>query len=108
MSNTNTNSTNSTTSALKGIANNPGFQDLKSDLNTLKEDAAHTIHDAASVAKTLKNESGAIARDGIKNLKSAGTDEFHRMEARVRERPGQSVALAFCAGLVFSYVMGRR
>jgi len=104
MSNIATNSTN----GIKQVANSQSFQDLKKDLNTLKDDAAHTLEDAAIVARTLKKESGAIARDGINNLKSAGVDEFHRLEERVRDRPGQSVALAFCAGLMFSYIMGRR
>lgn len=104
MSNVSTSAGNS----IKDIANTPGFSDLRSDLNVLKDDAATTLHDAAALAKTLKGESRAIARDGIKNLKTAGENEFHRMEERVRERPGQSVALAFCAGLMFSYILGRR
>ena len=100
--------TNTATNTIKDITNNAGLRDVRQDLNTLKDDAATTIHDAAKLARNLKDESGNIARDGVQQLKAAGQSEFYKMEDRVREKPGQSVALAFCAGLVFSYVLGSR
>ena len=92
----------------KEIANNAGLRDIKNDLSVLTDDAKTTIRDAATFAKNIKDESGNIARDGVKQLKTVGENEFHKMEERVREKPGQSVALAFCAGLVFSYILGSR
>lgn len=100
--------TNTVSNSVKDVANNAGLRDLRGDLNNLKEDAVATIQDAATLAKNLKNESGTIARDGVKHLADVGRNEFQKIEERVREKPGQSVALAFCAGLVFSYIMGRR
>lgn len=101
--------TNTVVNKAKETANGAGLRDLRSDLNNLKDDAVATIHDAAALAKNLKNESGTLARDGVKHLADVGRSEFERLEERVRDRPGQSVALAFCAGLVFSYMMrGRR
>lgn len=100
--------TNNVTSTIKDTANGAGLRDLRSDISNLKEDAVATIQDAATLAKNLKKESGTIARDGVKHLAEVGRSEFERIEDRVREKPGQSVALAFCAGLVFSYLMGRR
>ncbi len=108
MTNTVGNTANNAVNSAKDIANNAGFREVKSDLTTLKEDAATTIHDAAKFARNLKAESGNIARDGVEHLKTAGQSEFYKMEERVREKPGQSVALAFCAGLVFSYILGGR
>lgn len=99
---------NITTNTVKEAANNAGLSELRKDLNVLKEDAAATIQDAAVLAKNLKHESGAMARDGVKTLAAAGRNEFEKLEERVRDRPGQSVALAFCAGLVFSYILGSR
>ncbi len=95
-------------STSKGVSNNAGFPEIKSDLSALKEDAATTLRDAAVLARDIKDSSGSIARQGVNQLKSVGQNEFHRMEERVREKPGQSVALAFCAGLIFSYVLGSR
>lgn len=92
----------------QGLSGNVGFPEIKNDLNTLKEDAATALRDAAVLAKNIKDGSGNIAREGVNQLKSAGQNEFHKMEAHVREKPGQSVALAFCAGLVFSYMLGSR
>lgn len=99
---------NITTNTVKEAANNAGLSELRKDLSVLKEDAAATIQDAAVLAKNLKHEGGAMARDGVKTLAAAGRNEFEKLEERVRDRPGQSVALAFCAGLVFSYILGSR
>lgn len=96
------------TNSAKEIVNNAGLREVQSDLSTLKSDAATTIRDAATFARNIKNESGTIMHDGVEYVKSAGQTEFHKMEERVREKPGQSVALAFCAGLVFSYILGSR
>lgn len=93
---------------IKEVTNNAGLRDIKNDLSILKDDAKATISDAAAIVKNVKNESGNIARDGVKQLRAVSETEFHKMEERVRERPGQSVALAFCAGLVFSYILGSR
>lgn len=99
---------NSVTNTVKDAANNSALRELRNDLSVLKDDAATTLQDAATLAKNLKNEGGAIARDGVKNLAAAGRNEFEKLEDRVREKPGQSVALAFCAGLIFSYILGSR
>ncbi len=99
---------NTVTNSVKDTANNAGLRELRHDLSVLKDDAATTLQDAATLAKNLKNEGGAIARDGVKNLAAAGRNEFEKLEDRVRDKPGQSVALAFCAGLVFSYILGSR
>ncbi len=99
---------NTTTNSVKDAANNAGLRELRHDLSVLKDDAATTLQDAAILAKNLKSEGGAIARDGVKNLAAVGRNEFEKLEDRVREKPGQSVALAFCAGLVFSYILGSR
>lgn len=96
------------TTTAKEIANNAGLREVQSDLSVLKEDAATTIRDAATFARNLKNESGTIARDGVEYVKSAGQNEFHKMEERVREKPGQSIALAFCAGLALATLLGSR
>ncbi len=99
---------NSVTNVVKDAANNAALRGLRGDLSVLKDDAAATLQDAATLAKNLKNEGGAIARDGVKNIAAAGRNEFEKLEDRVREKPGQSVALAFCAGLIFSYILGSR
>lgn len=95
-------------SIVKEVANNSALRDIKTDLTVLKDDATATLKDAALLAQSLKNQGGNIARDGVSQLKAVGQDEFQRVEERIRSKPGQSVALAFCAGLVFSYLLGSR
>lgn len=96
------------TNSMKEATNNAGLRELRHDLNLLKDDAATAIQDAAILARNLTNEGGAMARDGVRTLAAASRSEFERLEGRIREKPGQSVALAFCAGLLFSYILGSR
>lgn len=92
----------------KDYTSNNSLHEIKNDLNILKDDAKTTMRDAATFASNVKSESGNIARAGAEQLKSAGETEFRKLEDRILKKPGQSVALAFCAGLVFSYVLGSR
>lgn len=77
------------------------IQDIKEDLQSLKSNVV-------MLAQDIRNGGGAVARESIDHLKSVGKYEFQRVEERVREKPGQSLAIAFCAGLVFSYLVGGR
>lgn len=86
----------------------PVSQGIRDDLKVLKGDAAATLKDVAVLAQDLRNEGGNIARDGANQIKSAAQNEYQKLEDRVRERPGQSAAIAFCAGMVLSYVLSSR
>ncbi|MGZ9097055.1 MAG: hypothetical protein ACXW30_02015 [Micavibrio sp.] len=87
----------------KGLKNigSSEIQDIKDDLQSLRSNVV-------TLAQDIKNGGGAVAREGVDHLKSIGQYEFQKVEDHVREKPGQSLALAFCAGLVFSYLIGGR
>lgn len=77
------------------------LQELRQDINSLKTDAVTLAHD-------LRANGGIIFKDGINRVKDAGRGSFRRVEDRVKDKPGQSIALAFCAGLILSYLAGGR
>lgn len=76
------------------------LQDIRDDLNALKTNVV-------ALAQDIKNGGGAVARQSFDTLKATGQDEFQKVEEYVKEKPAQSLALAFCAGLVFSALISR-
>lgn len=74
------------------------IEDIKEDLQSLKSNVV-------TLAQDIKNGGGAVARDSLDHLKAVGQEGFDKIENRVREKPGQSLALAFCAGLALSYLV---
>ena len=79
-----------------------------SEIQTIKDDLSCLKDDTVTLARDIKGKGGRVARDGIDQLMTAGEDQFHRVEERVKERPGQSMLLAFAAGLFASYVLRPR
>ncbi len=87
--------------AVKEILDSAEMQEIKEDLRSLKTNVVTLAHD-------IRDGGGAVAKDSLWHLRAAGQDEFRRMEERVREKPAQSVVIAFCAGLALSVFLGAR
>lgn len=86
----------------KGNSNGyPKTDAIKKDLTALKE---HT----ATLAKEVKDKGQGVLRDGVDQLIAAAQDEFPDIEKRVKEKPGQSILLAFAAGMFASFLLGSR
>ena len=79
----------------------PGIQDIKENVvgiaRNLRETSTDRAHDAAD-----------YVRDRLDDLKDVGTSAVQRVEKRIKAKPAQSMAIAFTAGLVASYLLGRR
>jgi hypothetical protein len=87
--------------AVKEILDSAEIQEIKEDLRSLKSNVI-------TLANDIKHGGSVVARDGLGHLRAAGQSEFQRIEDHVREKPGQSMVLAFCAGLAFSVLLGSR
>ena len=79
-----------------------------SEIQTIREDIAALKEDTAILARDLKDNGGRIYRGGADELRAAGRRELHLIEKHVKENPGQSVLLAFAAGLFAHYLLGSR
>lgn len=77
------------------------IQDIKENVVGLARNIRETSTDKAHVAVDY-------VRDRIEDLKDQGTDAVLKVEKRIKAKPGQSVAIAFTAGLLASYLLGRR
>lgn len=83
----------------KGVTDE--MQSIKENVVSLaqniKEASSHKTHDAINYVS-----------ERVAELKETGTDVLKKAEARVKARPGQSIAIAFGAGLLARYLLGRR
>ena len=78
------------------------------EYETIKEDLASLKDNATTLARDIKGSGKAIVKDGIDNLYGTYESQFQKVEERVKKKPGQSILLAFAAGLAASYVLGAR
>ena len=81
---------------------------ISSDLRTLKSDVADLGRQATQEGKKRLNEKASQVQDRVSDLKALGEKEFSGLKSYVSENPGQSVAYAFAAGLIASFLLGRR
>lgn len=92
---------------------------LRSDVKRLKEDAVTTASHIGDAGGHLKEEGVRRARtyadraqDRAQDLRDRGEQRLRTMEERiedhVRDKPHQSVAIAFAAGMIASIFLGRR
>ncbi len=84
------------------------IDDIREDISSLKSNIVeltkHLKNDAKSEAKDLKE----TTLNQIDQLKDSGANQYHQIEKQVKANPGQSVAIAFAAGVVASLLMNRR
>lgn len=77
-----------------------------------KQDVKENIVGLAQHAKDVGNDTAHQASDYMRaqaeNLKISGADVLYRVENRIRTRPGQSVGIAFAAGILASILLRRR
>lgn len=86
---------------IKDMLGSAEIQEIREDLRSLRTNVVTLAHD-------IRHGGGAVARDGLGQLRAASQSEFAKIEDHVREKPGQSMVLAFCAGLAFSAIFGSR
>lgn len=105
---TNSNNSGSSMTGQLSDETNASLQSVKEDLRTLKTDVTDLGRQAKEEGRKRINETVSVAQDKVSELKSAGYEELKGLKAYVSENPTQSVAYAFAAGLIFSFVFGRR
>ena len=90
------------TSAKLNGARLPDLRRVRKNLVGLTQNIKHSSADTAHDAATYVN-------GRVNSLKSSGIHRLKRAQKRIQSKPGQSVALAFTAGLLTSLlVIARR
>ena len=84
------------------------LDEIRSDLNSLKGNVNGLARHISEAGTVKAHEAAVYMQNGVDSMKASGTETLDRVETRIKESPGQSVALAFFAGAVASYLFGRR
>ncbi|MAL78771.1 MAG: hypothetical protein CMN55_06595 [Sneathiella sp.] len=92
----------------KSTESYPEINELKEDLASLKK---HVSELTAALKKDGYEEAdrlGAKAREKLDELKGRGHEGLHHIEDHVRQKPGQSIAIAFAVGFLASLLLRNR
>ncbi|HPF47003.1 MAG TPA: hypothetical protein PK690_09060 [Emcibacteraceae bacterium] len=85
----------------------PEIDDIRQDLNSLKSNVVeltkHIQHDGRLTVDDVKES----ASERLKVLSVTGKKKLKDVEGRVKDKPVQSLAMAFAAGLVLSAMIKR-
>jgi ElaB/YqjD/DUF883 family membrane-anchored ribosome-binding protein len=90
---------------MKAHSEFPEIDDIKKDLDSLKDNVVELTKHMKSEGKSQANKVSSLALDRLADLKKSAAFEYHRAEKQVKAKPGQSIAIAFAAGLVASMLM---
>lgn len=88
---------------------------LKKNMAHMTTEARDLKENVVELARNVRDASADKAhvftdylRDRASEMKASGINSLEKIEGRIRSKPGQSIAIAFTAGLLASYLLGRR
>lgn len=79
-------------------------EDLDSLKNNVIELTRHLSKDGNAQAAQLKS----ALKDKIGDIQASGRTQYKNLEKQVKAKPGQTLAMAFAAGVVASMLLGSR
>ncbi|MGZ9097637.1 MAG: hypothetical protein ACXW30_05010 [Micavibrio sp.] len=77
------------------------IEHIKKDINALKANGS-------ALVKDVRHDGGGIIREGFQQLRRSGNNGLHRIEDRIKDKPGQTLALGIISGLILSYFLNHR
>jgi ElaB/YqjD/DUF883 family membrane-anchored ribosome-binding protein len=94
----------------KTKANNAANLDneIAAGIHDVKENVVGLVRNVRDASSERTHAAGDYVRDRMVDLKASGTDALQKAERHIQSKPGQSVAIAFAAGLLARFLLGRR
>lgn len=90
----------------------PEIEDIRQDLDSLKSNVVeltrHIKAEGGSQALAFTKDLRKVAQDRLSELRNTAQREYRKVESQVKSKPSQSLATAFAAGLVLSWLFSRR
>jgi ElaB/YqjD/DUF883 family membrane-anchored ribosome-binding protein len=90
------------------LAISSASDDIRRDLNSLQSDVVILASDIKKVGATQARAAVDYVTERVDTLKATGNDALVKIEDGIKSKPGQSVTIAFAAGLLVSFLLGRR
>ncbi len=86
----------------------PELSDIREDLRALKEDVVGLTNHARSNSGKYVSDAKDYAWSQVERAQDAAHRGMETVERRVKDKPGQTLAAAFVAGIVASFFLRRR
>jgi ElaB/YqjD/DUF883 family membrane-anchored ribosome-binding protein len=86
----------------------PMMENIKEDIDSLRSNMVGLAKSIKSVSSEKARVTADYLMDQVDNLKTTGSETLGKVETQIKERPGQSIAVAFAAGVLTSYLLNRR
>jgi ElaB/YqjD/DUF883 family membrane-anchored ribosome-binding protein len=84
------------------------IKDIRKDIDSLKSNVVGLARHLRDIGADKAQVVASSVRDQADVLKATGAEALDKAEDKVRAAPAQSVAIAFAAGILASYLLGRR
>ncbi len=86
----------------------PEIEEIKQDIDSLKNNVVELTKHVQSEGRSQANKISELAADRITDLKKSAQLEYLKAEKAVKAKPGQSLAIAFGAGLLAAFLFRGR
>lgn len=86
----------------------PEINDIRHDLDSLKTNVVELTKRITAQGTVQAEHLKDAAYTRLTHLGEESLTQFKHLEDQIRAKPGQSVAIAFAAGVVASLLLGRR
>ncbi len=86
----------------------PEIEDIRDDLNSLRSNVVELTKHIKEDKLVQTQELNTRFKDRWTKFQASGQEQYKNVEKRVKEKPAQSMAVAFAAGLAASIILRRR
>ena len=81
---------------------------IKQDISSLKSNTVDLAKHVKEAGSHKREDITEAASNSFKTLKAQGKEQLKSIESKIKEKPLQSMTIAFIAGLVFDALLKRR
>jgi ElaB/YqjD/DUF883 family membrane-anchored ribosome-binding protein len=85
----------------------PEIEEIKNDIDSLRDNVVELSRHIKEEGKTQASKLTDVAFERLADLRKSASFEYQRAEKAVKQKPGQSIAIAFGAGLLLSALFRR-
>lgn len=86
----------------------PEIEDLREDLDSLKSNVVELTRHIKKDGRKQTREIKHVVTEGLESLRENGEVYLHDAEKMVKQKPMQSLAIAFAAGMIGNILLSHR
>ncbi len=78
------------------------------EIQEIKKNVLGLAHNIKETSAEKAHEASGYMQDRMDDAMDSGADTLEKLERRIKAKPGQSIAIAFAAGILANFLLGRR